>query len=360
MKERKPAGTGPPSTGARIAFVPTIATFTVIGGLALFLYLVRHILLPFVIGAIVAYLLTPVVDWLTRRTHLPRFFWTMAVLGVLVAAVVLFGLLAGSALVRQITYVAADLHGAISRLVREFVGDSAFTLAGQSVDADRIADHAVSGLRGLFARDEQILTMAMLGFASLFGFILTWVISGYLLGDVRPLRHDLIWLITPRYRAFAEQIWVELDPILRRYFVGVALIVLYAASAAYVGLGLILGIHHAIFLALLTGILETVPLIGPAASAIVAGLVAVQQSTNSWGIVAYVVYAAALRISIDQFFGPIVLGKAARIRPVVVIFCFLTGGLLFGVVGVILAVPVALAIRTTLAVLYREDESKPP
>ena len=75
---------------------------------------------------------------------------------------------------------------------------------------------------------------------------------------------------------------------------------------------------------------------------------------------AYVIYAAALRISIDQFFGPIVLGKAARIRPVVVIFCFLTGGLLFGVVGIMLAVPVALAIRTTLAVLYQEGDTKRP
>lgn len=359
MKECEP-GTDPPSAGARIAFVPTIATFAVIGGLALFLYLVRDILLPFVIGAIVAYLLTPVVDWLTKRTHMPRFLWTLAVLGGLAALVVLFGLLTETALVRQITHIAADLHGAISRLVREFVGGGSFTLAGQHIDADRIADHVMGGLRGLFARDEQILTMATLGFASLFGFVLTWVIAGYMLGDARPLRHDLVWLITPRYRAFAEQVWLELDPTLRRYFVGVALIVLYAATAAYVGLGLILGIHHAVFLALLTGILETIPLVGPAASAIVAGLVAVQQSTTSWGIVAYVIYAAALRVSIDQFFGPIVLGKAARIRPVVVIFCFLTGGLLFGVVGIMLAVPVALAVRTTLAVLYREGETKPP
>jgi predicted PurR-regulated permease PerM len=350
----------PPSSGARVAFVPTIATFAVIGALALFLYLVRHILLPFVIGAIVAYLLTPAVDWLTRRTHMPRSFWTVAVLGVLAAAVGLFGFLAGSALVHQVTYVAADLHGALSRLAREFMGNGSFTVAGQAVNAERVADHILGGLRDLVGRDQQILTAATVGFASLFGFILTWVITGYLLGDVRPLRHDLIWLITPRYRAFAEHVWVELDPILRRYFVGVALIVLYAASVAYVGLGLILGIHHAIFLALLTGILETVPLVGPAASAIVAGLVAVQQSTNSWGIVAYVIYAAALRISIDQFFGPIVLGKAARIRPVVVIFCFLTGGLLFGVVGIMLAVPVALAIRTTLAVLYQEGDTKRP
>jgi predicted PurR-regulated permease PerM len=52
--------------------------------------------------------------------------------------------------------------------------------------------------------------------------------------------------------------------------------------------------------------------------------------------------------------GPIVLGNAARLRPLLVMFCFLVGGALFGVVGVILAVPTALAIKVTLSVLYSE------
>ena len=52
------------------------------------------------------------------------------------------------------------------------------------------------------------------------------------------------------------------------------------------------------------------------------------------------------------------LGKAAYIHPVLVIFCFLSGALLFGLVGVILAVPTALAIKSTLTVLYRDDEKE--
>jgi predicted PurR-regulated permease PerM len=163
-----------------------------------------------------------------------------------------------------------------------------------------------------------------------------------------------MWLVPPGRRYFAKRVWAELDPVLRRYFIGVLLVVLYASVAAYIGLGLILNIRHAGFLALLTGILEIIPIIGPAASAIIAGLVAVQQSTTPWSIMAYVIYAAALRISIDQFIGPIVLGKAAYIHPVLVIFCFLSGALLFGLVGVILAVPTAIAIKSTLTVLYRE------
>jgi predicted PurR-regulated permease PerM len=66
-----------------------------------------------------------------------------------------------------------------------------------------------------------------------------------------------------------------------------------------------------------------------------------------------------LRLSIDQLLGPIVLGKASRVHPVGVIFCFLAGGMLFGIVGIILAVPVALVVRTTLAILYDEPRAAP-
>jgi predicted PurR-regulated permease PerM len=51
-----------------------------------------------------------------------------------------------------------------------------------------------------------------------------------------------------------------------------------------------------------------------------------------------------------------VLGTAARVHPVLIIFCFLSGGILFGVVGVIMAVPVALIVKVTLATLYDEPQ----
>ena len=53
-------------------------------------------------------------------------------------------------------------------------------------------------------------------------------------------------------------------------------------------------------------------------------------------------------------FGPVVLGRAAHVHPVLVIFCFLAGGVLFGIAGVIMAMPVALVIKHILAELYNE------
>lgn len=104
------------------------------------------------------------------------------------------------------------------------------------------------------------------------------------------------------------------------------------------------------------------PVIGPALSAVIAGLVAIHYAAGIGNIIAYAIYATALRLSIDEMVGPLILGRAGRVPPVLVIFCFLAGGTLFGIVGIIVAVPVALTIKVTLATLYREplsDEEVP-
>jgi predicted PurR-regulated permease PerM len=119
-------------------------------------------------------------------------------------------------------------------------------------------------------------------------------------------------------------------------------------------LGLVLGIPHAVLLAVLTGVLEMIPVIGPGLAVVIAGLVAIHSAAGIGAIIAYALYAIALRISIDQLFGPLALGTAARLHPVLVIFCFLSGAFLFGIVGVIMAVPVALVVKITLALLYDE------
>ena len=148
------------------------------------------------------------------------------------------------------------------------------------------------------------------------------------------------------------RIWTRLDPGLLRYFIGVLAIVVYATVAAYIGLGVILGINHAVFLAVLTGFVEIVPVVGPTSAAILAGLVSLRTATGLISIVEYAAYATLLRLSIDQIVGPIVLGRAAHVHPVLIIFCFLAGGVVLGIPGVILAVPVALVVKSTLATVY--------
>ena len=166
----------------------------------------------------------------------------------------------------------------------------------------------------------------------------------------------MLWLVPPQQRSFARDLWGRVEPALRRYFVGLAIVVLYTSTAAYIGLGIFLHLPHAILLAIATGFLELVPFVGPLAAAVLAGMIALQNAHGIDAVIAYTLYATALRLSVDQLVGPVVLGTAGRIHPALVIFCLLIGGYLYGVIGVVLAVPVAVTIKITLASLYEPDE----
>lgn len=334
---------------ARVSSANVIALFV---GLVIFFYLIRSILLPFVFAGIVAFICMPLVDLLRLRFHLPRWLSALGVFVAIVAIATAAGWFGLPPLLQQTARVAGDFSGAVEGFTRKLIGNGSIEFLGTTVSASRLGDYTAESVRNWLSRDGQLLEAVVVGFSWMFGTVLMLVLLGYFLLDGPRVRDGLFWLVPPRHRPFAAKVWSELAPALRRYFIGVALIVAYASTAAYLGLGMFLGLHHAVVLALVTGFLEVIPLVGPAAAAVIAGLVAVQEAKSTAGIIGYVIYAIALRISIDQFFGPIVLGRAGRIPPVLVIFCFLAGGLLFGVVGVVMAVPVALSIRTTLRVLY--------
>lgn len=323
----------------------------------IFLYLVRAALLPFVIAGVPAYLCAPLLNTLAARTGAPRWLFALAAWALLAGGGSLIGYFGFQDFTQEWARIGTDLEGSLAHFVHDLLGGRPLPFPGGPADSARIAAYAMGAARDWVSQDGRALLVAAWGFAGFFGFILIWVLLGYFLLEGPQIARGVLWLVPPPYRPFAVEIWTRLDPMLRRYFIGVALVVLYASAAAYAGLGLVLNLRHAVFLALLTGALEVIPVIGPGAAAVIAGLAATQQAQGPWNILAYVLYATALRVSIDQFFGPIVLGRAAHLPPVLIIFCFLTGGILFGVVGVILAVPVALSIKVTLATLYGEPRS---
>jgi predicted PurR-regulated permease PerM len=347
----------PGSAHGRVDRSSNLTIVTVVVGLVVFLYFVKDILLPFVVAGIVAFVTTPLVDWLAARTRLPRWVYALAVLCGILGLGALLGLLGAPPLLRELQRVAGDLQGTVTGFLRVLLGSRTFSLMGQRLDAVAVGAMIARDAQSWMAQDGHLLEVAAAGAAGFFGGILMIVLLGYFLLDAHRIGRGLAWLVPPRYRPLTRRVGGDLEPILRRYFIGVGLVVVYASTAAYIGLGLVLKIQHALFLALITGLLELIPFVGPAASAVIAGLVAVQQASSPWNIVAYIIYATALRISIDQFFGPLVLGRAAYVPPVLVIFCFLAGGLLFGIVGVILSVPVALSIKVLLRVIYQEPDA---
>jgi len=320
--------------------------------LVIFLYFIKLILLPFVLAAIIAYICTPILDWATRRTRWPRLLFAVALFLLLLGISVLVIGLAGQRLLVEGRAIAGDLQGLLENFTRQAMGDEPVRLFGSSLDAHDIAQSALARLRDWVGQTDQIALLTGYSLAAVMGAFLTIVLLFYFLVSGRRVARGLFWIVPPHRRPLVARIWTRLDPVLMRYFIGVLAVVAYATVAAYVGLGVILGIQHAVFLALLTGLLETVPVIGSTAAAIIAGLVSLRTATGIINIFEYAAYATALRLSIDQVVGPVVLGRAAHVHPVLIIFCFLAGGIVLGIPGVILAVPVALVVKSTLATLY--------
>jgi predicted PurR-regulated permease PerM len=330
------------------------ATTVVLILIVLFLYGIRQALLPFVLAGAAAYACTPAVNWLTARTKLPRSAWAIAVFCVLTGVLALLAELGAPPLLAAIANFATDTQALAEGAIRSMIGDRTIQLFGESTNAPELAKQVVASVRGWATQTGEFAILATYSFAGIFAAFLTLVLLFYFLVGGPQLARATMRLIPPQQRPLIMQIAAKIDPVLRRYIIGVVLVVIYATVAAYIGLGVILGIKHAVFLAILTGLLEMIPVIGPLLAAVIAGIVAIQAATGIWPIVGYVIYAVVLRLSIDQLFGPIVLGTAARMHPALVIFCFVSGGLLFGVAGVLIAVPVALAIRIVLATLYDE------
>jgi predicted PurR-regulated permease PerM len=327
-----------------------------VGAIAICLYLIKPILLPFVVSGIIAYVCTPLLDWLALRTRWPRALFAVLLFLLLLGFAGLVAAFAGHRLVADTGNTVRDLQGTLEHLLHRASGDQPIHLFGQSLNADEIVRTGTERIRDWFAQPDHLALLTGYGLFGVLGALLTAILLIWLLVTGPSVARSLFWLVPPSRRALVSRIWARLDPVLKHYFLGVVAIVIYATIAAYIGLALILGLDHAVLLALMTGIAEMLPFIGSTAVAIIAGLAALHSATGIMSIVAFAVYATVLRLSIDQLVAPLVLGRAANVHPVLIIFCFLAGAVTFGIVGVILSVPVALAIKITLTVLYGEDD----
>jgi predicted PurR-regulated permease PerM len=311
----EPGRQPPPAASADHQHVDRISTQTTIFVLVLLVvtvYALQWILLPFVIAGLIAYICTPALERLANRTRLPRALFAALVFLALLSFGSLVGLLGFPPLMQELTHLVTDLQGTIRQLAEAAIGHGTVTVFGQSMNAQQLAHAAVAGIRDWILQAGRIAFIGGVAFASVFGLFLTLVLLFYFLLSGPAIMAGLLWLVPPKERLLVRHVWSRLDPVLKRYFIGVIAVVTYAAAAAYIGLGLVLGIPHAVFLALLTGVLEMIPMIGPGAAAVIAGLVAVRYAAGIGPIIAYAVYAAALRLSIDQLFGPLALGSASR------------------------------------------------
>ena len=341
-----------PIKPGRISGWPIAAALAV---LCIFLFYVRQVLLPFVIAGALGFLLRPVVAALHARIRpMPR--WVSALLVyVLVLACV------GGAAYWLAPVVASDFSDLVDhtpdllhRVVEMISTDGRVSLIGRTLDANAVVENLLQAARS-YLLSSAGFALGAVGVATIFAGVLVLVLLAYFLFSGPGLGHALLWIVPPNHRAEIQRLAIKVAPMLRRYFVGLVLVVVYTSGTAWLVFTLVFGLPHASVLSITVGTLELVPVLGPATSIALVALAAAQQS-SLFSMAGLVAFAIALRLSIDQLVGPLVLGRATYLHPAVIIFAFLSGAAFLGVLGLILAVPVAATIKLVLSHYYEENK----
>jgi predicted PurR-regulated permease PerM len=343
---RRPAGIETRSPVGGWALAATLAVVAVL------LYIVRYALLPFVFAAAIAFVFDPLIRALQRRTGSPRWVMGGGLFILFLAGIAALAYWAGTTAVRDAVQVAAQAPQILHGLAEGVVGPNGIELLGHTWTADTITAAALAAAAEMFGAGAAV-RVAATGLTAAFAVILTLVLTPYFMISGPRLSAGAVWLVPPERRPPVIEAVGRIAPVLRRYLIGVAAVVLFTSAVGWIGFGLVFHLPHAILLAVAVGLLEMIPVIGPLASAIIVGVTAVQQH-SVWAAAGLGMFAIALRLVIDNLVGPLVLGAAARVHPVVVIFAFICGAMLFGVIGLLLAVPAAAAIKIVLTHYYAE------
>lgn len=320
------------------------------GAILLLTYWLRIVLLPFVLAAAISFLITPLVHRVSRSLRLPH--WASA----LIIYMLLLLLLAGVAfwaeriLAPEASELARNAPTFVRASFQKLVGGNEVHIFGNRITADDVIQSAQSTAARITGGPAGVVVG---GIGVLMGGFLALVLILFFLLSGARLCSGLLWLMPPSLRPFAAALAAKLRPMLFRYILGVVMVALLASVMSWIALTLVLGLSHTLLVSLTVGVLETVPVIGPAASAALLGIIAIN-SGNMGIVIGVAIFALVMRLIIDQVIGPLILGQAVRIHPVVVIFAMLAGGVLFGVLGVLLAVPAAASTKIALRMIYNE------
>jgi predicted PurR-regulated permease PerM len=193
--------------------------------------------------------------------------------------------------------------------------------------------------------EQQVWPLAMGGVLVLAQLVLVFVMTLYWLTAREPML-DLILRLSPmRHRGQVEAVWNDVEQTLGAYVRGQAILMAIVGLACYVGL-LILGVPYAPALAVIAALTEAVPVVGPWLGAVPAVLLGF---TVSWPVGLFVAlwYAVVQQVE-AHFLVPKVMGRAVGLHPLLVIIALIAGGLLGGVVGSLLAIPVAGALQVVV------------
>ncbi|MEM7495063.1 MAG: AI-2E family transporter [Myxococcota bacterium] len=354
------------------------------------LFLVREALLPFVLAVLLAYVVNPLVSCLgmpwfgSKRlsrpaavalvyvlmgalltilgaAFLPRFYQEMVRLAKAVTLAVnavdeesVFGA------VRRLELFLHD-HGLPIRLGSSSLpqGEKAFAKGAEpflSVDLAQIAKDMLQQILGSIHNQVAFVAGSVQDFIAgvahfLFKTLLVFMIAAFLLIDLESIKEFVFSLVPREKHGFFKKFLANVDRGLAGVVRGQLTICFVNGVLTLIGL-LLLGIPFALVQATVAGVLSIVPIFGSIISTVPIAVIALTQSVLTCVLaVGWILLIHALEAN---FLNPKIMGHTAKMHPLLVIFALVLGEHFYGLVGALLAVPVASVLQTIFHIFLRK------
>ncbi|MBQ9319253.1 MAG: AI-2E family transporter, partial [Acidaminococcaceae bacterium] len=175
----------------------------------------------------------------------------------------------------------------------------------------------------------------------------------YFLKDWKVLCNMITDLFTPGARPKASRVLANIGIAISSYVEGLWKLSLLSALSVTIVL-LILGVPYPLVFGLIALLAETIPVIGPIISAIPAIFVAYTSTTAHTAFVLAIFYIVYYTVD-SQVLQPVIMGKKIKLHPVVILLALMIGGKLFGILGMLFAMPVAAVYRVLYDELWHYD-----
>ncbi|MFD0710404.1 AI-2E family transporter [Paenibacillus sp. GCM10027626] len=320
-----------------------------------FVVLVQTLLLPLLLTGVVYYLLNPLVDFLERK-GIKRVFAILSLYLLLIAIIALIVLAVVPLIREQINGLLENLPAygiEVERQFRELIGSKFFNevqsaLGVESIDITaNISKWATALLQNTWTRLGGILgavTEVVLAVVTV-PFVLF-----YLLKDGKKLSGFILSFIPNALRAETGTILKETNHQISSYIRGQIIVSFCIGTLLYIGY-LIIGLDYSLVLAITAACTSVVPYLGPAIAITPALIVA--SVTSPAMLLKMIAIWTIVQLIEGKFISPQIMGKTLRIHPVTIIFVILTAGKLFGIFGIILAVPGYAVLKVVVSHIFQ-------
>lgn len=328
--------------------VPGGVFFWILLALALgFLYLIRSILPPFFIGGLIAYAISPVVDNFQERWKIARAVAVLATVVLFFGPLIVALIVVGPALLFETREMALHLPDITTRMLVQAFGAGPYDVFGTILYPRQVAFDLIDSARANLGTPTNALHFASIIADLALNVFLTIIVALYLLLDTARIESYLLGFVPEPRRATVRAASSEIHRTLARYFRRELILIAFVSVIVFLGLEFVFHLRFALPLAVFTGFVEIIPFIGPVTAGTVAALIALSQGGSELAIGVIVFYVVVRQVE-DQIVMPVVLSSAVELHPLIVIFAVLAGESLGGILGALLAIPVAASIKVVI------------